>query len=120
MFTPQVVEATLRAVVGAFVLTAVQFFAMLPQTEDWRLIASVAGGTFFGFLAIRGGWEGIVDSRRAVAGNIRPADVGYQVAAAVADPNRHVDVNVAPDKFEIPAERGPDLVVEEKGEARVE
>jgi hypothetical protein len=70
--TEQFKAAFIRAFYGAMILTGGEFCGLLATADSWRLIASICGGTFFGYMALRGMSEGLIDSNRAPTS----ADVG--------------------------------------------
>lgn len=72
---PVLDAATMRALGGAFLVGLLTFFAILVQTDDWKMIVSVVGTATVTNFGVRAGIEGIYDSRRAVDGNVNAGDV---------------------------------------------
>ena len=67
--------ATKRAIVGAIIVGLLTFFAVLVQTDDWKMIVSIVGTATLTNFAVRAGIEGYVDSQRAINGVVNPGDV---------------------------------------------
>lgn len=67
--------ATKRALLGAVIVGAITFFAIIAQTHDWWLIASAVGGAVCAQLVTRLGIEGVYDSTRAANGQVSAGDV---------------------------------------------
>lgn len=62
--TKEYIDSLIRGTVGGVIAGGVQFFAVAPfATAEHAFYA--AGAAAFGFLAIRMGIEGTIDSRRA-------------------------------------------------------
>ena len=80
---PVIDAAFKRALLGAFISAAVVFFATLPATDDYKILASAVGGSFFSYLALRLGVEGVYDSQRAKNGIVNPGDVPEASAKTV-------------------------------------
>jgi opacity protein-like surface antigen len=68
---------------GAIIVGAITFFAIISQTHDWWLIASAVGGAVCAQLVSRLGIEGAYDYTRAQDGNANKGDV--PVASAKLD-----------------------------------
>lgn len=62
-WTQPIVVATYRALVGAVVLAGGSFFGALQAGGTTRAAWIGAGVVFFGYLALRGGLEGMLDQR---------------------------------------------------------
>ena len=64
-----------RSLIGAAIAGLGTLFATLPQTDDWKIILSAAGGAAVGVVASRFGVEGMYDSKRAERGDVNAGDV---------------------------------------------
>lgn len=71
----QITEALKRAVVGGLVTAGLTFFTTLQTTDNLRDASIAAGAAFFGYIVIRGGFEGGIDSGRADRGDVIASDV---------------------------------------------
>jgi hypothetical protein len=60
---------------GAAIVGALTFFAILVQTDDWKVIVSVVGTATLTNFAVRAGIEGYVDNQRAINGVVNAGDV---------------------------------------------
>lgn len=64
-----------KALYMAIILGLAQLCLVIVQTDDWRLIFSSVGLAALGPLGLRGGWEGMKDTNRAMEGKTIPSDV---------------------------------------------
>jgi len=72
---PVLDAATRRALFGASIVGLLTFFAVLVQTDDWKMIVSIVGTATLTNFAVRAGIEGIYDTQRAISGTVAPGDV---------------------------------------------
>jgi hypothetical protein len=72
---PVLDAATKRALMGAIILGLLTFFAIMVQTDDWKMIVSVVGTATLTNFAVRAGIEGIYDTQRAINGDVSKGDV---------------------------------------------
>jgi hypothetical protein len=75
MNTAVIDAATKRAIMGAIIVGLLTFFAILVQTDDWKVIVSVVGTAALTNFAVRAGIEGVYDSQRAINGDVNRGDV---------------------------------------------
>ncbi len=67
--------ALIRALYGGLVLAGVAVFADLGMDGTWQSAGIKAGAAFFGYLMVRGGFEGEYDTHRNRRGIVLPGDV---------------------------------------------
>jgi hypothetical protein len=72
---PVIDAAFKRAVLAALLVGFSTFFALLPQTDDWKLLVSGVGAAVVSVLIARLGIEGTYDLNRANNGNMNAGDV---------------------------------------------
>ena len=82
---PVLDAATKRALMGAIILGLLTFFAIMVQTDDWKMIVSVVGTATLTNFAVRAGIEGIYDTQRAINGDVSKGDVPGVVAVVTGD-----------------------------------
>lgn len=89
--TPQLRAAFGRALYQAVILGLTTALTVWATTDEVKTIIIAAGTAFLGPLALRGVVEGAIDSQRAAAGDIKPADVAYNVAMGYQQPGQPVN-----------------------------
>lgn len=64
---PPWVQALARAVYGGIVLAGVAYFTALGNGQSQAHAGIAAGAAFFGYLVVRGGIEGVIDTQASSA-----------------------------------------------------
>ena len=86
--TPTERAALVRGLYNALGMFGATFLTTYLTTDVLRDALIVAGIAFFASLGFRAGAEGVYDSNRAKAGDVRPADVGAAVPESEWGVNR--------------------------------